>query len=157
MQYGNMQYGGMPMKWYKFLIYFGLFASAFSYFVMGIMYLTGGIYSSQGVNAEWVYRFAGSSLKTIDMLYGVACFALCAYSIVVRQKLANLQVGAPKALNTFYIVNGGATVVYCLLFMAVYTSTDQITSQIVSAILGMAISIAINNAYFSKRAHLFTR
>ena len=60
----------LPMNWYKFLIYFMLFASAVINAIMGIMYITGSVYSvygGSGANAEEIYRYF-PNLKTVDII-----------------------------------------------------------------------------------------
>ena len=62
------------MKWYKFLIYFALFLGAVVNFINGVNYLTGNIYFVQSggeATAEMIYAFFGSSLKTIDIIFGI--------------------------------------------------------------------------------------
>ena len=48
----------LPMKWYKFLIYFGLFFVAITSLLSGLGCLTGSIFSYFGVTAEEIYAKA---------------------------------------------------------------------------------------------------
>ena len=41
----------MPMKWHKFLIYFGLWLGGISNALTGLGLVTGGAYGSTGVSA----------------------------------------------------------------------------------------------------------
>ena len=50
-------YGAMPMNWYKFLIYFALFASCVLNAIYGLGMLTGMVY---GDASSLVYAFYGS-------------------------------------------------------------------------------------------------
>ena len=72
-----------PMNWYKFVIYFALFASAVLNGITGIMHLTGGYWSAQGVEAEWIYAVF-SGLQVVDIFVGIASLVLAAFAIVTR-------------------------------------------------------------------------
>ena len=61
----------LGMKWYKFLIYFALFAGAFVNFIYGINYISGGIYvvETNGLTtADTVYKLYGVGLQVVDIL-----------------------------------------------------------------------------------------
>ena len=58
-----------PMKWFKFLIYFSLFAGAALNLINGITTILGTQY---GEHAELVYATFGS-LRTFDIVCGTTC------------------------------------------------------------------------------------
>lgn len=85
----------MPMKWFKFVIYFQLFAGALIGAVNAARYLTGSIY---GTDAKSVY-LVFPALGTADKMYGVIVLLLAAMAIFVRMQLAKYKLNA----STFYI------------------------------------------------------
>ena len=92
----------LPMKWYKFLIYFALIAGAVVNFATGITMVTGSVYEVQsGVSADTVYSMY-DGLKTIDVIYGLALFAVAILGFVTRSKLANYKADGPKFVYMVY-------------------------------------------------------
>ncbi len=80
------------MKWFKFIIYFQLWASMLVYLVTAGKYFTGAYYEG---NAEMVYRFF-PALQPLDIVMGVVCLALAVYAVVVQRALAKFRAkGAP--------------------------------------------------------------
>ena len=147
------------MKWFKFIIYFQLFASALLNLLSGISTLTGGQYGSSG-DAEMVYT-AFSGLKTLDVLYGVCAIALAAGDIFVRMRLAGYRANAPK----LYLGVLAAAVVLSLIYIigvfvilgewADIIDLTAVVSQYTSQLFVSIIMIGANHVYFKKRAHLF--
>ena len=146
----------LGMAWYKFLIYFGLFAGAFLNFIYGVNYLTGGIYYSQTdgqFTAEIIYKFYGEILKIVDVIFGFVLIVLAFLSFVVRQKLRKYSLDAPKWTYVFYFISLGAS---CIYLFAVAFITEELISipQVCSLIINIGI-LFFNKQYFSKRSHLF--
>lgn len=71
----------LPMKWYKFLIYFALLASAILSFISGLDCLTGNLFSFFGWNANEAYaEFDG--LKPLFTVYGIVSIMYAAYVLM---------------------------------------------------------------------------
>lgn len=144
----------MPMKWFKFIIYFQLFASALINLGTGWLYLTGSIYSNQSeyVTANTIYSFY-PKLLVVDKFYGVCLIGLAIAAIFVRMKLAKFHKGAPQ----FYYVFLGCSAI----LLAIYTIASSAIlgggefSSVVGNIVGMVVLLLANMSYFQKRAHLF--
>lgn len=144
----------MPMKWYKFLIYFSLFASAVLNLINGIGMLTGTIYQGQ---ADLVYAvFDG--LKGLDTFMGVFALALAGFAIFVRFQLSGYKKIAPRLLLILYI----GVVVFDLSYIIGLGSVlpemamDMIdTTSFYSSMISSAVFAVVNFIYFKKRAHLF--
>lgn len=141
----------MPMNWYKFLIYFALFLGAVSNAFTGIRALTGAQY---GDSSSLVYAYF-SSLKTIDIIMGIACLALAVFAIIVRQRLAQMKSDGPKLLLVLYGANVVITVVYILFVMMVVGSQVISLTDILPSIVTSIVMIFINKKYFDNRKHLF--
>ena len=124
----NPGYGAMPMNWYKFLIYFALFASCVLNAITGLALLTGAIY---GDASGLVYSFYGA-LKIVDLLIG--------------------------AVMILYGVNIAATVLYLILATLVvgdWLLSGDVVSQYVISTAVSIVMIVVNNIYFKKRASMF--
>ena len=139
-----------PMKWFKFLIYFSLFASAFFNAVTAIQLFSGNIY---GDLAEDVYRVYGG-IKTFDAFYAVVLLGIAAIAIVARIKLAGYKADGPKFLYILYIADLVAMIVYNVGVTAI-TGENIITVQTVTSIVVSGVMIFANYIYFNKRKALF--
>lgn len=146
-----------PMKWFKFLIYFALFFSAFYNVVFGLNYVTGGIYfvTTDGrVTAEMVYRTFGFVLKALDIVYGLLLFGLAVFTIIVRSSLAKFRANGPKNLYILYISGTALSLIYSILSGAIVGSSI-INASTISSLICTAIFLGANYKYFSKRDRLF--
>ena len=157
-----------PMKWYKFLIYFALFAGGVINFVNAINHLTGNIWATQGTSAKAVYQIC-ENLSLYDKIFGIMLIAIAALQIYTRFALAGYKAIAPRLLYGVYASAAVATTLYNLLAIneikasfAGWLSTAQIelmTDDIVTEIgINIAVSclfIVLNTIYFNKRKSLF--
>lgn len=151
MNYSYSQVNTLPMNWYKFLIYCALFLGALSNAYTGVQMLTGSQY---GDMSAAVYSYF-SSLKTIDMIMGIACIGLAVLAIIVRQKLAGFKSDGPKMLLLLYVVSVAVSLGYALLVMAIVGS-DVIDFSTIAPTLAVSVAmIFVNKTYFDKRQHLF--
>ena len=147
----------MPMKWYKFLIYFALIAGAVLNLANGVMMVTGGIYSVQTggqATADLIYSMYGMSLKMVDMFYGIVLFAIAVLAIMARNKLANYKNDGPKFLYLVYGISLGVVLVYNILVGAI-TGVGIFNVTTVTQLVIQGIMIYSNIVYFNKRLHLF--
>ena len=119
----------LPMKWYKFVIYFQLFANAILNFING--------FSSIGTAIDYG--------DTRGILHGLCTIGLGIAALVIRSGLKNFKANAPKRYYGFMF--GG--VIVDLLFGA------QATSYFLGSVIGIGIVVACNVVYFNKRKHLF--
>lgn len=144
----------LPMNWFKFLIYFALFASGVLNIISGITAMTGSQYGGlQGL----VYMYFGG-LQALDIIYGICCIALGAFAIYVRMRLAGYYKNGPQMLNVLYIAAVALSLIY-VIGVSIVVGGDvplNFASTIVSAGVSVAMVVA-NTVYFKKRAHLFTK
>lgn len=143
-----------PMKWYKFIIYFQLFAAMALNTLSGISAFTGAQYDGE---ADLVYRvFEG--LKTVDILMGVACILLAVGDLVARQKLSGFK---RDAIQWYLGVMAATVVVSVIYIIAVCAITempfmDAMKEGNFRGSLWMGIvMLAINYTYFQKRRDMF--
>lgn len=155
----QMAASAYPMKWYKFLIYAGLFLSALVNLKNAFDCMTGAHYGSEKA-ATAVYAFF-RSMKTVDMAVGVLSIGIALFAIFVRFQLAGFKTHAPKLLIVMYalviVVNVVyyAGVLYALGDDIAMVDTAEFTSTLVGSIFGSVVMISVNNTYFQKRKSLF--
>ena len=136
----------LPMKWFKFLIYFALWAG-------GIINIFGGIGN----------LFSGSlfiELAIIDKAVALATIALGVFTIYTRFRLAKFYKNGPQLLTFVYAGSIIITFVSQIATMTVLGGFKGIFISIVPSIISIIINcimIGANNVYFQKRAHLFTK
>ena len=145
-----------PMKWFKFLIYFGLFVGAIANAAFGVLYLTGFIYDissgEEGVH-ELVYAFF-SNLKTVDVVFGVLFIALAVFGIYTRFRLAGYKKNGPACLIATYAASAIISFAYMLIVCIILG--DFSDSDFGSIVTSIAM-IVLNYIYFKKRKSLFTK
>ena len=138
------------MKWFKFIIYFQLWASMLVYLVTAGKYLTGAYYEG---SAEMVYDFF-PALQPLDIVMGVFCLALAVYAVVVQRALAKFRAKGPMMYYLMYIVNTAVTVLY-LLIGSIILGQSAFTAETAGSFLGALVMLFINIPYFNNRKHLF--
>lgn len=140
-----------PMKWYKFLIYFALFAGAVINFINGVNYATGGIYMQEGLTADQVYGFFGDELRIMDIVYGLAQIALAGFGIYTRFRLAEFKKNGPMCV---YITYGAGTGVALLYALCVSSVIGENALNIMGLLINLIVLVC-NIVYFTKRKALF--
>ena len=138
------------MKWFKFIIYFQLWASMLVYLVTAGKYFTGAYYEG---SAEMVYDFF-PALQPLDIVMGVLCLALAVYAVVVQRALAKFRAKGPMMYYLMYIVNTAATVLY-LLIGSIIIGQSAFTAEVAGSIIGSLVMLFVNIPYFNNRKHLF--
>ncbi len=144
----------LGMKWYKFIIYFQLFASMLMLIRDGFMAATGSHY---GEDMEFVYAL-WPSLKIIDILYANICFLLVIFAFYVRMSLAKYRERGPKLYLALLLCN---VVLPFLYFAAASLATgisvlEFLSANIIASALVLIVLFFVNKKYFNKRRHLFT-
>ncbi len=137
----------LKKRWYKFLIYFALWAIAFIYFVIGLMLIYGTHYKLIGLSTDKVYDYY-SDLKQLDTFFGIVNIFISVYIIIVRYYLSNLKFVAPKMLLTMHV----AIVFFNLLYIIVFPTKLNHISNLYN-ILWLIINVSVmifNYVYFEK-------
>lgn len=140
-----------PMKWYRFAVYFQLFAFAVLYVVQGTLHLQGFIMGF-GTAETMIAKYP--ALKTVEIVLAILGFLIAVLCVIARQLLWYFKAWGPKvylivmALCGLYnfICNGLASLV---IGLPVFTQYD-----IASVISTIFIVIACRT-YFANRADLF--
>lgn len=147
----------MPMKWYKFVIYFQLFANAVVNVVNAIPVFTGSLY---GADSDYIYNMV-SGLKILDLVYGAGMIAVAVLAIVARNQLKHFSAKGPATYYKVLILSMVLAAGYTMLSSMVISGSalgpyyePQYTTM-VSSLASSLIMLFCNKTYFGKRAHLF--
>lgn len=155
-QQNNVAQNQPPMKWYKFLIYFGLWAGAVLNALTAISSFMGTQY---GESVDQVYaKFGG--LRILDICHGVLLLVFAAFLIFVRFQLAGYKKNAPQLLLIAYAASFVIEIIYLILGFVVLSKSDVSFSDVVGSsgigsVISMVVVILTNKVYFDKRKHLF--
>ena len=138
------------MKWFKFIIYFQLWAGMLFNLVTAGKYFTGAHYEGK---AEMVYRVF-PALQPLDIVLGVVGLALAVYTVVVQRALAKFRAKGPMMYYLIYIVSTAGTVLY-LLIASIILGQSVFTAEVAGSIIGSIVMLFVNIPYFNNRKHLF--
>lgn len=143
-----------PMKWFKFLIYFSLFAGAVLNFINGVTTILGVQY---GEYAEQVYA-AFESLQAFDIFCGIYLILLAIFTIYVRFRLSGFRKNGPKLFMFVYIAIIVFSIIQLAGSMAILPREswgDLNFTSVTTSIITNITYMVINYTYLHKRAHLF--
>ena len=149
--------GGYPMAWFKFLIYFMLFANAAINIFTAVTYLTGSVYLGEDMtmsDVEALYMFYPTA-KMIDVIYGVLLIALAAYAIFTRFQLSGFKRRGPFLFILMYVLNLIIGLLYSISIMFTFETGLLGFISFVPSIITSVVMIFVNVVYFRKREELF--
>lgn len=143
----------LPMGWFKFIIYFQLFAAALVNFVNGLTIIRGAHYDGA---EDLVYGFY-PDLKTVDTVFGVIFIIIAVAALFVRFQLSGFKRGAPSKYYALCIVSTLAGLLYLFIASSVtgVSIGDLADASTVSSIVTSIAMLIINVIYFGNRKHLF--
>lgn len=158
---------GLGMNWFKFIIYFQLFAAALGNLILGIVMLTGNQYNTEYGNISEIMYLMFPSLKTLDIFVGICMILLAAGCIFARMRLAGFYANGPKLYLCVLAASIAVNLIYIVAFFVIFGDVIQglgldgaaleIVSQFVGMMIGYVILVIVNSIYFKKRAQLFTK
>ena len=149
--------GDYPMAWFKFLIYFMLFANAAINIFTAVTYLTGSVYLGEDMtmsDVEALYMFYPTA-KMIDVIYGVLLIALAAYAIFTRFQLSGFKRRGPFLFILMYVLNLVIGLLYGISIMFTFETGMLGFISLVPPIITSVVMIFVNVVYFRKREELF--
>lgn len=152
----------LPMKWYKFLIYFALIASCVLNVVGAIITFTSGRYtvgSLTGERAKTLMYAAAPGLKGADIFYGIAQIVAAGLVFAAWFFLFKKKKNGPTCLYVTYAFNAAISVIWSIWVYAVAKDVlanpeSTILSGIVTAVISV-VMIIVNVIYFNKRKEIF--
>ena len=137
-----------PMKWYKFLIYFALFAGAVTNVISALLTILGFF------TASAVYEMYPAALP-YDICVAVIALALAALDLYTRHALVTYKKIGPVLLCISYAIPAVHTAVAVIIGSAI---TEGLISFGISQVSGIVVSIVmvvVNYVYFKKRQDMF--
>ncbi len=156
------------MKWYNFLVHFGLFAIALIYFICAYNILTGRVY---GDDVEYIYYFVaeheGVLLDVMDFVYGMTFIISGALFLLTWLPLFKKRENGKKLLITSYIVKAAFSFIYLAGFIILLIISDfmvdlmgetSLSNMLLIAIFDVVLMVILtitNIKYFKSRKHLF--
>ena len=152
----------LSMKWFKYLIYFSLFATAIENCYNAVMYFIGLRY---GENSELMYKYF-DELKTMDVIMGVVAIFMAIFNIYVRYQLADYCKNGPRLLLLMYVLSIACNILYYIKLASIVSESSpsrqwrqeflaSVDVSIIISVLGCVALIIANKIYFDKRKHLF--
>ena len=144
------------MNWFKFIIYVQLFLSAALTAFTGISMIAGMHY---GELADTVYRFF-SSLKGLDITFGIIFIAMAGFAIYARMRLARFKQNGPKMYILYCVASIVLSIAYVGIGFAIISGKTGIAINVVNpshlvSILTSIVMVIVNSIYFKNRKHLF--
>lgn len=158
-------YKGHPMKWYRFLVCFGVWAAAVLNLVSGFLYLTGGIVdmvgAEKGVTAAEYYK-AYVGLERMDHFMGYISIAAAVLFLVAGIMLLKLKKLGPTLFVAALALMLGANIAYVIFAGKIITDYAKAHNVEVpsmasswSSIAVSAVVLILNLIYFNKRKDVF--
>ena len=140
----------LEMKWFKFLIYFGLFAGAVLNCLSAILQITGAVYEE---SAEVVYIFF-PELKFFDIFYTILLLALAVLQIFTRFQLSGFKKNGPKLILIVYSAAAVISLLYGIVASVILHEFLFNANMIISIIVPV-VMVVLNKIYFDKRKDMF--
>lgn len=153
------------MKWFKFVIYFQLFASCVLSVINGVGLLNGVNY---GGMMDQLYEKC-PTLKDADSFYAIASFLMAGFALVVRFRLAGYHRDGPVLYLVMLVANVVVVGIYALMIDGVgsvtigsgfpyydYTVFEfDAWPSVISSFVSSGVLFVCNAIYFGKRSELF--
>ena len=146
----------LGMKWFKFLIYFQLFAASLVSLLTGVFLFIGKIYTGASAEeVELLYMYF-PNLKIFNLCMGVVYVVLCILYLITRFMLSGYRKAGPAMLIAMYV---GSFLISVLLVLITLQLVGGVVYEInvttIASVVTSIIMIVCNIIYFKKRKHLF--
>jgi hypothetical protein len=144
---------GMGMRWYRFLLIILIFAGLAD-IANGIQFVTGLIYTYQGLDAAAIYA-AYPMIKIYDVIYGIVIFILVVFRAYVWWLLKGMKKKAPFMILFLHGVSVVPNVIYNICCGFAVGRVYGVLPEMFANIAGGVALVSLSYIYFSKRKHLF--
>lgn len=134
---------GQKMKWFKFVIYFLLYANGIGYGISAAVFLLAPVFDM--------------AYSAPELLYGLLGAGFAVWCLVLRRKLSRFEWGAHRMYMTYRVVNTVFSLVREFIAYNAGTYLQQ-RSDFVPTVIGVILTIvfiALEYDYFRKREGLF--
>ena len=159
----TIEYG---MKWYKFVIYFQLFATTAAFAISAFAFFTGSIYDWAGASSDLVYMVF-PELEFFDFLLSLIFVGSAVLALVARKALKDKEKKGPILLCTLYASEIIFTILYSIVVFKIFESASLhygidmesfesyiVTTAVMSVISCIPMLIG-NIIYFGNRKDIF--
>lgn len=138
----------MPMKWFKFVIYFQLFAFA-------VINLWNALVAFADPGLPLLARDY-PAIGILYTVYEVALVALAVYAVIVRSRLAKFKKNGPRSYLSLQGMSIACSVLYTTLLtiLVKHFITDF---NVITSLFSSILMLILNKKYFDKRAYLFVQ
>lgn len=155
-----LQSSAPQMNWYKFLIYFALFASAAIGFINAIMFLIGTINGSPA-EARLFYAYF-PAWRILDIIIGVLMIVCVALLLLTRFRLSGFHKNGPMLLTLSYAALATVNLAYMVGAIIVASSYGIGIAELslfptISNTVSALVLMVVNLVYFGKRKALFNK
>ena len=138
------------IRWYQFIIWFYLYASAVLGLLIGVGEVTGVVYLGM---AEVFYTLY-PMLQVVNIFFGVMQILLAVIALYIRRQLSRWKVMAPRFLLMYQV--------FCLVYYAAYLAgTSLVLGELAvdwlagAYILLQLLLLVVNGIYFHRRKEMF--
>ena len=145
---GQQDTAPMPMKWYKFLIYFLLYATAVLNLISSL-----SIFVELSTHADEYALFPGAMI--VDILSACMGIGFTVFAFYTRFMLAEYKKKGPACVYIMYGASAAYTLVFGILSVIVTNGVAHFGTSNVTSILTNIAMIAANYIYFKKRQDYF--
>ena len=155
-----LQSSAPQMNWYKFLIYFALFASAAIGFINAIMFLIGTINGSPAEARLFYACFP--DWRILDIIIGVLMIVCVALLLLTRFRLSGFHKNGPMLLTLTYAALATVNLAYMVGAIIVASSYGIGIAELslfptISNTVSALVLMVVNLVYFGKRQALFNK
>ena len=152
---------GYSMKWFYYLIYFGLWVMAFNYLYEALCCFSGErIVEIDGVDKIIRTNLSGG-MRIFEICQGVFCLIAVPLAIVTRMSLARYKKFAPVLVYILFLmpfISTTASYIISEIFadkhIVLYANFSGLLA-ILKYIITPAVLVWLNHTYFEARSELF--
>ena len=149
----------MPMKWYKFLAFFALWAGAIINLTYGIRYMGDNAFGDPLASAFIFEMYP--KMKGVMVVCGLATIAIAALNVLTAINLIKFKKNAPKLVILSYVAGAAVNIYYLIATSSnvdpeIVAESNIITTATAAVLVAIVFSF-INIIYFKKRKHLFNK
>jgi len=147
----------LSMKWYRFLIYFMLFADAIMSISTAASYFSGKIYEL-GTDGQILFTSIseyGTAFRILLIAYAVYLLAFAFLAILTRQRLAKFKKNGPLMLYISYIFNAVFTFAFVVGTCIITGTLSLGLPSAIWSFISQMVYVYLNYVYFKKRKHFF--
>ena len=154
----------MPMKWFKFLIWFSLFLTAFLNVSSAVQMFSQHRIVAQSIAHNTLLPeaqpFAGL-ITNLYLLLAALWLAMAVLAIVTRMQLAAYRKSGPVLLYITFALNAALEIIVMISMTWLLGKLGQPQpvpmSDFLATILSALVFIGCNYTYFRKRSYLFDK